>query len=77
MAPVDIIFYILNFFSTILLTILALMDGVRSNIIAQLEKDILPLQGLKSLSTDNNINIGFRAIEHAFPNAIFPIGCIT
>ncbi len=51
------------------------MDGLRSNIIAQLERDILPLQGLKSLSTDNNINIGFRPIELAFPNATFPIGC--
>ncbi len=51
------------------------MDGLRSNIIAQLERDILPLQGYKALSTDNNINIGFRPIELAFPNATFPIGC--
>ncbi len=51
------------------------MNGVRSNIIAQLERDILPLQGLKSLSTDNDVKIGFSGIEHAFPNATFPIGC--
>ena len=51
------------------------MNRVRSNIIAQLERDILPLQGLKSLSTDNDIKIGFLAIEHAFPNATFPVGC--
>jgi len=51
------------------------MDELRSNIITQLERAILPLQGLKLLSTDNNINIGFRPIELAFPNATFPIGC--
>jgi len=52
------------------------MDVVRDNIIAQLERAILPLQGLKSLSTDNNIQIGFRPLEEAFPNATFPVGCI-
>lgn len=51
------------------------MNGVGNNIITQLKKDILPLQGLKSLSTDNDIKIGFSAIEHAFPNTTFPIGC--
>ena len=51
------------------------MDAVRRDIIARLERDILPLQGLKTLSTDNNINIGFRPIEQAFPNSTFPIGC--
>src|SRR5216117_1300780 len=51
------------------------MDGLRSNIIAQLERDILPLHGLKTLSTDNNIDIGFRPIELAFPNTTFPLGC--
>jgi protein ImuA len=51
------------------------MDGLRSNIITQLERDILPLQGLKLLSTDNNINIGFSPIELSFPNSRFPIGC--
>ncbi len=48
----------------------------KAGIISQLEKQILPLQGLKTLSTDNNINLGFRAIEKAFPNAVFPIGCM-
>jgi len=43
--------------------------------IAQLQMDILPLQGFKTLSTDNSINIGFRPIENAFPNAKFPAGC--
>ena len=43
--------------------------------IAQLQRQILPLQGLKALSTDNNISLGFPSIENAFPNAVFPIGC--
>ena len=51
------------------------MNPCKSDIIARLRKDILPLQGLKVLSTDNHINIGFRPIELAFPNATFPIGC--
>jgi len=47
----------------------------KTGIIAQLEKSILPLQGLKKLSTDNDIDIGFHPIENAFPNSTFPIGC--
>jgi len=43
--------------------------------IAQLQRDILPLQGFKMLSTDNSINLGFPPIENAFPNAVFPMGC--
>lgn len=51
------------------------MDASQKDIIAQLRKDILPLQGLKALPTDNHINIGFRPMELAFPDATFPIGC--
>ena len=52
------------------------MDALRSQILSRLKRDILPLQGFKQLSTDNNINIGFRPIEEAFPNACFPAGCM-
>jgi protein ImuA len=45
-------------------------------IIKQLQKEILPLQGLKKLSTDNNINIDFRPIENAFAYSSFAVGCI-
>lgn len=51
------------------------MGMVRREIISRLERDILPLEGLKLLSTDNNISLDFRPIENAFPNHIFPIGC--
>ena len=44
-------------------------------ILSELEKQILPLQGLKKLRTDHEVRIDCKAIEHAFPNATFPIGC--
>lgn len=47
----------------------------KENIIAQLQRDILPLQGLKQLATDSQMQLGFRAIENAFPNGCFPVGC--
>ncbi|HNP21786.1 MAG TPA: Error-prone repair protein ImuA [Panacibacter sp.] len=50
------------------------MDAVKRDIIARLERDILPFQGLKLLTTDNTINLGFRPMEQAFPHAQFPIG---
>jgi protein ImuA len=53
-----------------------MMDAVRRDIISRLERDILPLEGLKSSSTDNHISLGFRPIETAFPNAVFPVGCV-
>src|SRR6478735_492592 len=52
------------------------MQGLKNDIITQLQKEILPLQGLKTLSTDNRIDINFKPIEAAFPNAIFPVGCM-
>jgi len=51
------------------------MNPCKSDMIARLRKDILPLQGFKVLSTDHPVSIGFRAIELAFPNGTFPIGC--
>jgi protein ImuA len=50
--------------------------AMRKAAIRQLQRDILPLQGLKSLLGDNNINLGFRPFENAFPADVFPVGCI-
>lgn len=52
------------------------MRTIRNHIISQLEKQILPLGGFKTLRTDNTVDIGFPAIEQAFPNHAFPIGCV-
>lgn len=46
------------------------------DILARLEKDILSLQGFTLLPTEDDIPIGFRPIENAFPNARFPVGCM-
>ena len=52
------------------------MNAIKNHIITQLEREILPLQGLKTLPTDNNINLDFLPIENAFPNKSFPVGCM-
>lgn len=51
------------------------MSDINKNIIKELEKAILPLQGLKKLKTDNDIHINCKEMEQAFPDASFPIGC--
>lgn len=52
------------------------MSVRKSDIISQLEKQVLPLGGFKTLRTDAAVDIGFRGIEQAFPNNVFPIGCV-
>ncbi|HEX5152810.1 MAG TPA: Error-prone repair protein ImuA [Parafilimonas sp.] len=47
-----------------------------ARIISQLQRDIMPLQGLKKLSTDSSVNLGVHPIENSFPYSSFPIGCI-
>ena len=48
----------------------------RANIIAQLQKDILPLQGYKPLAGDISFDAGLGFIKHALPNASFPLAAI-
>jgi protein ImuA len=51
------------------------MDAAKANIIAQLKKDILPLQGFKN--TLNPALDGIPvAIKNAFPNSAFPLGAV-
>jgi len=47
----------------------------KTDIIRQLEKDILPLQGFKP-PAGNVTRIGLGAIEYAFPNTVFPTGAL-
>lgn len=47
-----------------------------SQIIQQLQQEILPLQGYRPLSAGTYNNIGFSPIEKAFPNNTFPTGAI-
>jgi len=48
----------------------------KTDIIAQLQRDILPLQGFKNSAQNLHSSIGLRPIEQSFPGAIFPTGCI-
>lgn len=52
------------------------MGSSKANIIAQLRKEILPLQGYKPLIHDTVLNIGIGPIKNAFPNHAFPLGAI-
>jgi protein ImuA len=48
----------------------------KAHIIAQLQKDLLLLQGFKSIANSNAVDVGLGAIKHAFPNRTFPQGAI-
>lgn len=52
------------------------MNTAKANIIAQLKKDILPLQGFKSALNSGALDALPGAIKNAFPNASFPLGAV-
>lgn len=52
------------------------METSKAHIIAQLQKDILPLQGCKPVAGNIGFDGGLGFIKHAFPNASFPLGAI-
>ncbi len=49
------------------------MSLTKANIIAQLQKEILPLQGYKPTAKSVGFDGGLGFIKHAFPNASFPL----
>ena len=52
------------------------METSKAHIIAQLQKDILPLQGFKPVAGNIGFDGGLGSIKEAFPNASFPLGAI-
>ncbi|MES1222587.1 MAG: Error-prone repair protein ImuA [Bacteroidota bacterium] len=52
------------------------MHQVQNNIITQLQKDILSLQGFNRLAGDSSIDFGLGSVDSAFPNKCFPTGAI-
>lgn len=52
------------------------MIASKADIIAQLRKEILPLQGFKALSKNAVSDIGLGPIKSAFPNGVFPSGAV-
>ncbi|RZL16061.1 MAG: Error-prone repair protein ImuA [Pedobacter sp.] len=51
------------------------MTADKAHIIAQLQKDLLPLQGIKK-AAGSPLDIGWGAVDEAFPNKTFPIGAM-
>jgi len=51
------------------------MPASKADILSQLEKEILPLQGFKPLKT-GIIDVGLGSIHEAFPQKKFPLGVI-
>src|SRR5262245_60687197 len=49
------------------------MQALKADIISQLKKDILSLQGFKPV-IHHDQHIGPLAINHTFPNSAFPLG---
>jgi protein ImuA len=52
------------------------MPSPKQNIIAQLQKDILPLQGYKPASHATAVEVELGPVKEAFPNKIFPLGVV-
>ena len=52
------------------------MTGTKADIIAQLQREIFPLQGFKPALNNNVIDAGLGPIRNAFPNSAFPLGAI-
>jgi protein ImuA len=52
------------------------MSSSKAHIIAQLQKEILPLQGYKPAAKGALFDSGLGPIKHAFPNATFPLGAV-
>jgi protein ImuA len=52
------------------------MSTSKAAILAQLQRDILPLQGLRTSANGQATDVGLAAIETAFPNNSFPLGAM-
>ncbi len=53
-----------------------LITSTKAALIAQLQKDILPLQGIKRILRPGASNVLPYAMTNAFPNAQFPLGAV-
>ena len=52
------------------------MSATKADIIAQLQREILPLQGFKPIPASENTDIGLGRMMSAFPNSRFPLGAV-
>jgi protein ImuA len=52
------------------------MPAVKADILAQLQREILSLQGYKPITNNSVVNNGLGPIANAFPNKEFPVGAV-
>jgi protein ImuA len=52
------------------------MIDKKANIIAQLQKEILPLQGFRPAAAAAAVDMGWGEIDDAFPTKTFPVGAV-
>jgi protein ImuA len=52
-----------------------MLPAKRPDLIAELQTDILRLEGFKSVN-NTAVDVGLGSIKNAFPNASFPLGCV-
>lgn len=52
------------------------MSATKADIIARLQREILPLQGFKPASNGMLMDIGLGPLKAAFPNISFPLGAV-
>src|SRR4028119_2214731 len=52
------------------------MTSSQAHLFAQLQKEILPLQGYKPAAKGGAFDSGLGPIKYAFPNATFPLGAV-
>lgn len=52
------------------------MPAKRADIITQLQREILPLQGFKQIAAGSAVDMGLGVLKYAFPAASFPIGAV-
>jgi protein ImuA len=52
------------------------MSPSKAHIIAQLQKEILPLQGYKPLAKGGGTDCGLGPIKYSFPDSKFPVGAV-
>ncbi len=50
------------------------MNRIKNSCLQEVQRDILSLEGYKSLYADNTCSIGLKPIENAFPTKCFPVG---
>ncbi|MEJ7768419.1 MAG: Error-prone repair protein ImuA [Chitinophagaceae bacterium] len=52
------------------------MDANKTDIIHQLQKEILSIQGFRPGPPCNELDLGLGVINHSFPNDTFPLGAV-